>query len=141
MKTKTALISTAVASLLAFGAISASHAADDQATEKCYGVAKAGKNDCAANGHACAGQSKTERRQARVAQGPDRHLRADLSAAAPSVTGSGRSPCPPLCRERSGSKADPGTRRDRPASAASRRPAARAAADRLARSAQRKLFR
>ena len=59
MKTKTALISTAVASLLAFGAISVSHAADDQATEKCYGVAKAGKNDCAANGHACAGQSKT----------------------------------------------------------------------------------
>ena len=58
MKTKTALISTAVASLLAFGAISTSQAADDQATEKCYGVAKAGKNDCAANGHACAGQSK-----------------------------------------------------------------------------------
>jgi uncharacterized membrane protein len=28
------------------------------ATEKCYGVAKAGKNDCAANGHSCAGQSK-----------------------------------------------------------------------------------
>jgi len=27
--------------------------------ERCYGVAKAGKNDCAANGHACAGQSKT----------------------------------------------------------------------------------
>ena len=58
MKTKTALISTAVASLLAFGAISTSHAADDTATEKCYGVAKAGKNDCAANGHACAGQAK-----------------------------------------------------------------------------------
>ena len=59
MKTKTALISTAVASLLAFSAISTSQAADDAATEKCYGVAKAGKNDCAANGHACAGQSKT----------------------------------------------------------------------------------
>jgi uncharacterized membrane protein len=58
MKTKTALISTAVASLLALGAISTSQAADEQATEKCYGVAKAGKNDCAANGHACAGQSK-----------------------------------------------------------------------------------
>jgi uncharacterized membrane protein len=59
MKTKTALISTAVASLLAFGAISTSQAADEQATEKCYGVVKAGKNDCAANGHACAGQAKT----------------------------------------------------------------------------------
>ena len=28
--------------------------------EKCYGVAKAGKNDCAANGHSCAGQSKMD---------------------------------------------------------------------------------
>ena len=60
MKTKTALISTAVASLLAFGAISTSQAADEQATEKCYGVAKAGKNDCAANGHACQGQAKAD---------------------------------------------------------------------------------
>jgi uncharacterized membrane protein len=59
MKTKTALISTAVASLLAFGAISVSQAADEAGTEKCFGIAKAGKNDCAANGHACAGQSKT----------------------------------------------------------------------------------
>ncbi len=39
MKTKTALISTAVAGLLAFGAISTSHAADDAGTVKCYGVA------------------------------------------------------------------------------------------------------
>jgi uncharacterized membrane protein len=28
------------------------------ATEKCYGIAKAGKNDCAGPSHACAGQSK-----------------------------------------------------------------------------------
>ena len=27
------------------------------ATEKCFGVAKAGKNDCAANGHSCACQA------------------------------------------------------------------------------------
>ena len=59
MKTKAALISTAVASLFALGAIGTSQAADEAATEKCYGVAKAGKNDCAANGHACAGQAKT----------------------------------------------------------------------------------
>lgn len=60
MKTKTALISTAVTSLLAFGMASLSATAADAAkTEKCYGVAKAGKNDCAANGHSCAGQSKT----------------------------------------------------------------------------------
>jgi len=58
MKT-TVLISTTVTSLLALGMVSMSaQAADDANTEKCYGVAKAGKNDCAANGHACAGQSK-----------------------------------------------------------------------------------
>ena len=28
--------------------------------EKCYGVAKAGKNDCAGPAHACAGQSKMD---------------------------------------------------------------------------------
>ncbi len=28
--------------------------------EKCYGVAKTGKNDCAANGHSCAAQSKKD---------------------------------------------------------------------------------
>jgi uncharacterized membrane protein len=36
-------------------------AADEAATtEKCYGVAKAGKNDCAGAGHACAGQAKSD---------------------------------------------------------------------------------
>lgn len=30
------------------------------ATEKCFGVAKTGKNDCAANGHSCAGQAKAD---------------------------------------------------------------------------------
>ena len=61
MKTTT-LISTALASMIAFGALTSTvQAADDKsATEKCYGVAKAGKNDCAANGHACAGQSKKD---------------------------------------------------------------------------------
>ena len=32
----------------------------DEHEDKCYGVAKAGKNDCAANGHSCAGQAKTD---------------------------------------------------------------------------------
>jgi uncharacterized membrane protein len=60
MKTKTALISSAVTGLFALGVLTAPvQAADDASKEKCYGVAKAGKNDCAANGHACAGQSKS----------------------------------------------------------------------------------
>jgi len=58
---KTALLSTAIGSVLAFGMISmTSQAADAPATEKCYGVAKAGKNDCAGAAHACAGQSKAD---------------------------------------------------------------------------------
>ncbi len=56
---KTALLSTAIGSVLALGIAMSAHAADDPTTEKCYGVAKAGKNDCAGAAHACAGQSKT----------------------------------------------------------------------------------
>ncbi|HXJ39732.1 MAG TPA: DUF2282 domain-containing protein [Bryobacteraceae bacterium] len=59
MKTSTALLSTALGSLLALSLTSVSaYAADDANMEKCYGVAKAGKNDCAGPTHACAGQSK-----------------------------------------------------------------------------------
>lgn len=35
-------------------------AAEEAKTEKCYGVVKAGKNDCAAGGHSCAGAGKTD---------------------------------------------------------------------------------
>jgi len=49
---------TAAVLLAASGAM----AADDKAkTDKCYGVAKAGQNDCAAGpGTSCAGTSKTD---------------------------------------------------------------------------------
>jgi uncharacterized membrane protein len=60
MDTKALLMSAAVTGLLAFGATTPVLAADDASTEKCYGVAKAGKNDCAGRGHACAGQSKQD---------------------------------------------------------------------------------
>jgi uncharacterized membrane protein len=65
MKT-TQMITTALASVIAVAALGGvANAADEKAqaagaTEKCYGVAKAGKNDCAANGHACAGQSSKD---------------------------------------------------------------------------------
>ena len=51
-----ALISAGLAAVLAVGAISTAQAAGK---EKCYGVAKAGQNDCAnlAGTHSCAGQS------------------------------------------------------------------------------------
>jgi uncharacterized membrane protein len=54
---KTLILSSALAAVIACAA-SPAFAADAQ--EKCYGVAKAGQNDCAGNGHACAGQAKTD---------------------------------------------------------------------------------
>jgi uncharacterized membrane protein len=53
----------AIGSLLALGAAvfaTPTFAADTPDTEKCYGVSKAGKNDCAGAAHACAGQSKVD---------------------------------------------------------------------------------
>jgi uncharacterized membrane protein len=58
MTSKTAILAAAVSSLLAM--TTTAFAADDSNSEKCYGVAKAGKNDCAGGAHACAGQSSKD---------------------------------------------------------------------------------
>lgn len=58
MNMKTFAIAAAVGGMLALNAAPAFSA--DQAKEKCYGIAKAGQNDCAANGHSCAAQAKTD---------------------------------------------------------------------------------
>jgi len=55
MTSKTAMLAAAVGSLFVLAAPAFS--ADDGNSEKCYGVAKAAKNDCAGGAHACAGQS------------------------------------------------------------------------------------
>ena len=57
------LISAAIASVLAVGVLSTTaSAADDKAKqEKCYGVATAGKNDCATSKHSCAGMATTDK--------------------------------------------------------------------------------
>jgi len=58
------VISSALASVLAMGlASTAAAAADAPAKEKCYGVAKAGQNDCAnlSGSHTCAGQAKVDK--------------------------------------------------------------------------------
>ena len=64
MKSNSKVICAAVSSLLSMGLLAgtanAAESKDGGKMEKCYGVAKAGKNDCAANGHACAGQAKTD---------------------------------------------------------------------------------
>ena len=58
MKTKT-VVNSALAGVFAFGVMAAGTAlaADKPDSEKCYGVVKAGKNDCAAEAHSCAGQA------------------------------------------------------------------------------------
>ncbi len=59
MTSKQALITTAVSSLLAMGAFAVS-AQDAPDMEKCYGIVKAGANDCAGSGHTCQGQASTD---------------------------------------------------------------------------------
>jgi uncharacterized membrane protein len=56
------IVSSAVASALALGLIAQVQAADGKGKEKCYGIAKAGQNDCAnlSGTHSCAGQTKTD---------------------------------------------------------------------------------
>ncbi len=57
------LINTAVASLIALGSVAAMAADKPAEQEKCFGVSKAGKNDCASVKHSCAGQSKADNDQ------------------------------------------------------------------------------
>jgi uncharacterized membrane protein len=56
------LVSSAVAAALAMGLVSQVAAQDKAAKEKCFGIAKAGENDCAnlSGSHSCAGQSKND---------------------------------------------------------------------------------
>ncbi len=51
------LVASSVLGALALAAAGAHAQSAPQDKEKCYGVAKAGKNDCAAGAHSCAGQS------------------------------------------------------------------------------------
>ncbi len=59
MNQRRLVISSALASALAMGLVAPAAA---QAKDKCYGIAKAGQNDCAnlAGTHSCAGQSKVD---------------------------------------------------------------------------------
>ena len=54
MKHRNVMITTAIGSLFALGSLGAA-AADKAPVEKCYGVVKAGKNDCQTASSACAG--------------------------------------------------------------------------------------
>ena len=56
-------INAAIASLLALGfatSLPAQPVPEQPGKDKCFGIAKAGRNDCAAGKHACAGQSTVD---------------------------------------------------------------------------------
>jgi uncharacterized membrane protein len=58
--TQRAMIAAAAASLMSLAMVAAPAAAQEK--EKCFGIAKAGQNDCAnlSASHSCAGQSKLD---------------------------------------------------------------------------------
>ena len=58
MNANSLLIASAVAAALGLGAAAAQ--AQDAKQEKCYGVVKAGKNDCQTATSSCAGTSKKD---------------------------------------------------------------------------------
>lgn len=60
MKTKQSIINSALAGVLALGFASNTLAAEPKQGEKCYGVAKAAKNDCQTATSSCAGSSKED---------------------------------------------------------------------------------
>lgn len=60
MTKKTALLAAAIGGLIAAGPALSADEQKAQATEKCYGVAKAGQNECAGPAHSCSGLSKKD---------------------------------------------------------------------------------
>lgn len=61
MNKRQILLAAAIATVCAAGVGNVSAAAADK--EKCYGIAKAGQNDCASadGSHSCAGQAKADK--------------------------------------------------------------------------------
>ncbi len=81
---KNLIVRTAFASLIALSSIGVAQAADDK--EKCFGVAKAGHNDCASasGSHSCAGEAKIDNAAGdwkSVAKGTCEKMGGKLSAA------------------------------------------------------------
>ena len=54
------MLHAAVAALVALGVAQAAQAQDAKDKEKCYGIAKAGQNDCGTATHTCAGKAKKD---------------------------------------------------------------------------------
>ncbi|MEO7742901.1 MAG: DUF2282 domain-containing protein [Usitatibacter sp.] len=61
MDSKRRMLNSAVAGMLALGLAQATSAQDAKSEkEKCYGVAKAGQNDCGTATHSCAGKASKD---------------------------------------------------------------------------------
>lgn len=63
MKNSKLIAHSAIASLFAVGVLAATHpaeAAKKKDMEKCYGIVKAGKNDCQTSNSSCAGTAEVD---------------------------------------------------------------------------------
>ncbi|MFL6674578.1 MAG: DUF2282 domain-containing protein [Massilia sp.] len=86
MNKRHAMLAAALASVCATSAVSAADeqlAASRQDQEKCFGVAKAGQNDCGTATHGCAGQAQADHESAEwkfVAKGTCKKLGGKLNA-------------------------------------------------------------
>ena len=60
MSSNEKILHAALAGLLALGLAQPAAAQDKGEKEKCYGIAKAGQNDCGTAQHTCAGKAKKD---------------------------------------------------------------------------------
>lgn len=61
MKSSAKILTVAIAAAVGVGlSVTSNVAAESGPMEKCYGVAKAGKNDCGTGVHACSGMAKED---------------------------------------------------------------------------------
>ena len=60
MNTRRKLLQSAVGGMIALGLSKAAAAQDAGEKEKCYGISKAGQNDCGTAAHSCAGKAKKD---------------------------------------------------------------------------------
>ena len=60
MSPSSKLAQSAVAAIVAVGLSQSAQAQEAKDKEKCYGIAKAGQNDCGTATHTCAGKAKKD---------------------------------------------------------------------------------
>lgn len=60
MNSRRRMLQSAVGGLIALGLSQSAAAQDSKEKEKCYGIAKAGQNDCGTASHTCAGKAKKD---------------------------------------------------------------------------------